>query len=279
MGFIAGAQGIPFAHALSQSKFKLDRGTTAEVSLYAPKACCAAKKRGTKPCNRLKILYNQIHIDQTGGIKRPFFFGRSTLLVVVRLLFLLLILTVSLQTIVETTVSGLGYDLVEIDRSAGGLLRITIDHPWLPGASEALVAVEDCERVTRQLQFALEVEEIDYRRLEVSSPGIDRPLRHQADFERFAGQMIDVTLKAPMGAAASGQVSANRKKFRGMLEKTPAGGWQIVWSDAPEPKPGVRVSKKKAPAAMQALGFSLDELREARLAPIVDFKGRKPKAV
>ncbi len=189
----------------------------------------------------------------------------------------------SLQTIVETTVSGLGYDLVEIDRSAGGLLRITIDHPWVPGTTGALVAVEDCERVTRQLQFALEVEEIDYRRLEVSSPGIDRPLRHAADFERFVGEVIDVTLKAPMGAQAQGQVNANRKKFRGTLEKLDllagAIGWQIVWSDAPEPKPGARVSKKKAPAALQALGFSLDELREARLAPIVDFKGRKPKAV
>ena len=198
----------------------------------------------------------------------------------------LALLIVSLQTIVETTVSGLGYDLVEIDRSAGGLLRITIDHPWVAGKvanvvkAGELVAVEDCERVTRQLQFALEVEEIDYRRLEVSSPGIDRPLRHAADFERFVGEVIDVTLKAPMGVAAQGQVNANRKKFRGTLEKADSGaGWQIVWSDAPEPKPGVRVSKKKAPAVMQALGFSLDELREARLAPIVDFKGRKPKAV
>ncbi len=185
----------------------------------------------------------------------------------------------SLQTVVETTVSGLGYDLVEIDRSAGGLLRITIDHPWVPGTTGELVAVEDCERVTRQLQFALEVEEIDYRRLEVSSPGIDRPLRHAADYERFVGEVIDITLKAPMGVAAQGQVNANRKKFRGTLERAEAGGWQIVWSDAPEPKPGARVSKKKAPAAMQALGFGLDELREARLAPIVDFKGRKPKAI
>ncbi len=183
----------------------------------------------------------------------------------------------SLQTIVETTVSGLGYDLVELERSAGGLLRITIDHPWTAGAADALVAVEDCERVTRQLQFALEVEEIEYRRLEVSSPGIDRPLRHAADFERFVGEVIDITLKAPMGEAAQGQVNANRKKFRGTLEKAES-GWQIVWSDAPQPKPGARVSKKKAPAAMQALGFVLDELREARLAPIVDFKGRKPKA-
>jgi ribosome maturation factor RimP len=55
------------------------------------------------------------------------------------------------------------------------------------------------------------------------------------------------------------------------------GAWQIVWSDAPKPKPGQRVSKKKEPAALQALSFKLDELKEARLAPIVDFKGRQSK--
>lgn len=184
----------------------------------------------------------------------------------------------TLQQIVEQTVTGLGYDLVETERSAGGLLRVTIDLPWVAGAPEQFVTVEDCEKVTRQLQFALEVETIEYRRLEVSSPGIDRPLRHAADFERYAGHVVDITLKAPMGAAALGQVAANRKKFRGMLERVagPEGsvGWQIVWSDEPAPKPGQRVSKKRAAAPLQALGFTLDELREARLAPIVNFKGR-----
>jgi ribosome maturation factor RimP len=191
----------------------------------------------------------------------------------------------SFQTVVQETVAGLGYDCVEIERSAGGLLRVTIDHPWQPGKPEALVTVEDCERVTRQLQFALEVDEVAYKRLEVSSPGIDRPLRNAQDFERFAGQMIDLTLKAALGSAPQGdgiaKVAANRKKFRGTLEKVKldsgagaAEGWQIVWSDEPLPKPGVRVSKKKLPGPLQALGFALDELREARLAPIVDFKGR-----
>lgn len=188
----------------------------------------------------------------------------------------------TLQEIAEQTVTGFGYELVEIERSAGGLLRITIDLPWTPGASELFVNVEDCEKVTRQLQYVLEVEGIEYKRLEVSSPGIDRPLRHEQDFERFAGQVIDVTLRAPIGEAAKSadgvvagnKVAANRKKFRGTLEKTPEGGWQIVWSDEPAPKPGQRVSKKRGPAPLQALGFTLDELREARLAPVVNFKGR-----
>ncbi len=189
----------------------------------------------------------------------------------------------ALQQIVEQTVAGLGYDLVEIERSAGGLLRITIDLPWTPvqegepPAAEQFITVEDCEKVTRQLQFALEVEGVDYKRLEVSSPGIDRLLRNERDFERFEGEMVDITLKAPLGAAAGGQVSANRKKFRGTLERVQAGGWQVVWSDEPPPKPGQRVSKKRVSPPLQALGFTFDELREARLAPIVDFKGRGAK--
>lgn len=197
----------------------------------------------------------------------------------------------ALKEIVEQIVTGLGYDLVEIDRSAGGLLRITIDLPWTKPSAEApqveqFVTVEDCEKVTRQLQFALEVDQIEYRRLEVSSPGIDRPLRHNQDFERFVGQVVDVTLKAPLGVAAAGQVSAIRKKFRGVLERAEVAAdtpevaqsvpvWQIVWRDEPQAKPGAKVSKKRQQAPLQALGFTIDEIRDARLAPIVSFKGRR----
>ncbi len=190
---------------------------------------------------------------------------------------------VALQQIVEQTVIGLGYDLVEIERSSGGLLRITIDHPWQEPADSALaqpehhVTVEDCEKVTRQLQFALEVDAVEYKRLEVSSPGIDRPLRHEQDFVRFVGETIDVALKQPMGASAGGQVSPLRKRFRGALERSESGGWQITWRDDPVVKPGHRVSAKRVPAPLQVLGFELNELKEARLAPIVNFKGRGVK--
>ena len=185
------------------------------------------------------------------------------------------------QDTVAQTVTGLGFDLVDVERSAGGLLRITIDLPWTPPAegepapADQFVNVEDCERVTRQLQYALEVDGLEYRRLEVGSPGIDRPLRGENDFRRFEGQVVDITLKAPLGANG-GAVSASRKKFRGTLERAAGEGqWQIVWSDAPEPKPGQRVSKKRQAAPLQALAFSLDELQQARLAPIVNFKGRQ----
>lgn len=209
----------------------------------------------------------------------------------------------ALQQIVEQTVSGLGYDLVEIERSAGGLLRVTIDLPWQApdsatapavdadsgaGLPEQFVTVEDCEIVTRQLQFALEVDGVEYRRLEVSSPGIDRPLRGDHDLARFAGELVDITLRQPLGAAvAGGLVNANRKRFRGRLEAVaspadPEQGeagamWRIVWSDEPERKPGQRVSAKRVPAPLQAMEFRYSELRDARLAPVIDFKGRRPR--
>ena len=165
------------------------------------------------------------------------------------------------QETVTQTVTGLGFDLVDLERSAGGLLRVTIDLPWVPpqeGQPAPLpqfVTVEDCEKVTRQLHYLLEVEGLEYRRLEVGSPGIDRPLRHEVDFIRFEGHLIDLTLKAPIGVTDSG-VAASRKKFRGTLERAEDGvSWQVVWSDEPEPKPGQRVSKKRLPAAYAGVEF------------------------
>ena len=185
-------------------------------------------------------------------------------------------MTLALQETVEQIVSGLGYETVEIERSAGGLLRITIDLPWNPERPTQFIQVEDCEKVTRQLQFTLEVEAIEYKRLEVSSPGIDRLIRKESEFERFNGEIIDLTFKAALGADAGGLVAANRKKFRGTLEKNEeTGGWQISWADEPKVKPGQKVSKSRAAPVVQVLNFKWDELREVRLAPIVDFKGRK----
>lgn len=196
---------------------------------------------------------------------------------------------VALAQTVEQTVTGLGYELVELERSAGGLLRVTIDHPWdgvaQTGAAARAVTTEDCEKVTRQLQFALEVDGTEYRRLEVSSPGIDRPLRGERDLERFAGWVVDLTLKAAIGAAAQGQVAANRKKFRGTLERAPAdgqdaAGWRVVWVDPPPAdRPGHRVGRRqREQQPLQVLGFRWDEVRDMRLAPIVDFRGRGTSA-
>ena len=187
--------------------------------------------------------------------------------------------SLSTNDTIAQTVTGLGYDLVDVERTVGGLLRVTIDMPYVAEA-EQFINAEDCEKVTRQLQFVLEVEGATYSRLEVSSPGIDRPLRTEKDFERFAGELIDLTLKAPIGVAATAgtTISANQKKFRGTLERNESGsGWQVVWTDEPAVKPGQKVSKKRVLAPLQALGFTLEEIHSARLAPVVDFKGRKSK--
>jgi ribosome maturation factor RimP len=90
------------------------------------------------------------------------------------------------QAVVERTVTSLGYAPVDLERSSGGLLRVYIER----AADPSTITVEDCELVTRQLQLVLAVEGIDYQRLEVSSPGLDRPLRKPSDWQRFAGSRI-----------------------------------------------------------------------------------------
>ena len=102
---------------------------------------------------------------------------------------------------IERTVTGLDYELVDVERSAAGLLRVTIDR--IPGRSYPVsdaesVTVEDCERVTRQLQYVLEVEAVPYERLEVSSPGLDRPLRSRDDYQRFAGRLAKIVTAEPI---------------------------------------------------------------------------------
>ena len=99
-----------------------------------------------------------------------------------------------LTELIETTVVGLGYELVDLERTGRGMLCIYIDQP-------AGIAIEDCEKVTRQLQHVLTVENIDYERLEVSSPGLDRPLTKLADFERFAGRLAKISTAEPIGEA------------------------------------------------------------------------------
>jgi ribosome maturation factor RimP len=181
------------------------------------------------------------------------------------------------QSAVERTVVGMGYEMVDAEKGAGGLLRVYIDHSVdHVDAAQAAITVDDCEKVTRQLQHVLEVEGCAYERLEVSSPGLDRPLRKAADYVRFAGEQVEVTLKEPF---------KGRKKYRGELRTLDAeGSFRLVLPSERVPaKPGAKVSAKRAAAAAgadaadaeRALDFSLDEVREARLVPTVDFKGRR----
>lgn len=105
------------------------------------------------------------------------------------------------------TLAGLGYELVDVETSRGGLLRVFIDSP-------KGIDVEDCARVSNHLSRALAVEGIDYERLEVSSPGLDRPLKRIEDYERFAGQLASVRLKLPQ---------QGRRRFDGRLQGVEGG--------------------------------------------------------
>lgn len=112
--------------------------------------------------------------------------------------------------VIETTVSGLGFELVDVELVNGGrFLRIFIDRPSAPaGDPLAGISLADCELVTRQLQHVLTVEGIDYDRLEVSSPGLDRVLKKPADFRRFVGFRAELRLRVPLNG---------RKRFTGEL--------------------------------------------------------------
>jgi ribosome maturation factor RimP len=115
------------------------------------------------------------------------------------------------------------------------------------------ITVEDCEKVTHQLLHVLTVENANYERLEVSSPGLDRPLKKLADFVRFTGCEVQIKLRTPMG-------SAHRKAFQGMLQ-------------APEgDKLKLEFETNEGPAVLE---FTLADVDKARLVPQVDFRSRK----
>lgn len=115
----------------------------------------------------------------------------------------------SLENVVQPALAGMGYELVDAQASSGGrVLRLFIDKP-------GGVTLDDCAAASRHLTRLLAVEGIDYERLEVSSPGLDRPLRKSADFARFAGHKADVRMRTP---DASG-----RRRFVGVLRGAEAG--------------------------------------------------------
>jgi ribosome maturation factor RimP len=175
------------------------------------------------------------------------------------------------RQVIAQTVEGLGYELVDVERAARGLLRISIDrvpgHPYPTGESE-FITIEDCEAVTRQLQYVLEVEGVDYARLEVASPGLDRPLRTEADYARFAGEPVSITLK---------EAFQGRKVYKGVLARVQgdapgAAGTEVAADTTDTPSWTLTFQDGKQE---QVLAFALHEVREARLVPVLNFKGRR----
>ena len=97
-----------------------------------------------------------------------------------------------LEELLESTLQGMGYELVEVERLAHNkLLRIFVD-------KEGGINIDDCVAISNHLSQLFAVENIDYGRLEVSSPGLDRPLRKEADFIRFTGETVKLKLRIPV---------------------------------------------------------------------------------
>ncbi len=158
-----------------------------------------------------------------------------------------------LLELIEKTVAGLGYELVDFQQGARGLITVFIDFPPLEGEQQT-ITVEDCEKVTHQLLHVLTVENAAFERLEVSSPGLDRPLKKVSDYVRFAGQEASVKLRMPMASAA------NRKTFQGILHAPDGDTLKL------------EIESKDGPAMLE---FTLADVDKARLVPKVDFRSRK----
>jgi ribosome maturation factor RimP len=117
-----------------------------------------------------------------------------------------------LEAILETTLSGLGYELVDFERSGKGkMLRVFIDKPQG-------INLDDCTKVSNHLSRMLPVEGIDYERLEVSSPGLDRALKKEQDFVKYAGHKARIKTRMPVDG---------QRNFVGVLGETRGGKLEI----------------------------------------------------
>ena len=148
---------------------------------------------------------------------------------------------VKLGELLERTIPPLGYELVDWDKSVrSGLVRVFIDK--LNG-----VDVEDCARVSNHLTHLFAVENVDYERLEVSSPGLDRPLKKSADFARFAGEEVRLTLRHRVD---------NARRIKGVLRG--------LEGDM------VRLDTDAGPRAV-----ALADIEKARLVPRIEWRNSR----
>lgn len=140
-----------------------------------------------------------------------------------------------LQALLEKTLAGLGYELVDLERSGRGrLLRVFID-------KAGGVNVDDCASVSHHLSRLLPVEGVAYDRLEVSSPGVDRLLKKERDFVRFAGHKARIRLRIPVDG---------QRNFVGVLREARGGKVQLDIDG-------------------RLLSVDLDNLEKARLVPAI----------
>jgi len=189
-----------------------------------------------------------------------------------------------------------GYELVDLDYAAG-LIRVFID--WPPERGQR-ITIDDCEHVSRQLEQLLIVANLDYRRLEISSPGLDRPLKTPGDFERFQGSQVRIRLRelhqgrrqwegklVPMASLELAEeltLPGTAPPLDGALAQ--AGAWALLLDTGPRPAKGrgkarqrvaerggdqVEKAAQEHGAQSSVLCFRLDELESARLVPQLEF--------
>ena len=155
----------------------------------------------------------------------------------------------------QEAVAGMDVELVDVERAPLGLLRVTIDRP-------EGVRIEDCEQVSRHLSRVFEVENIDYKRLEVGSPGTDRPLKRVNDFIRFANQRVEIKLR---------EAIESRKVFVGILRVSE----EVASDPSANPVFGLELESASGKEPVQVLDFAFADVDRAKLDPILDFKGKK----
>jgi ribosome maturation factor RimP len=143
-----------------------------------------------------------------------------------------------IAALLESTVPALGYELVDVEASSHGrVVRIFIDKP-------SGIDVEDCARVSNHLTRLFTVENVDYDRLEVSSPGLDRPLKRIEDFVRFTGAQVRLKLHAPLD---------NVRKIEGTLK-------------------GVQDRSVLLETARGPVSVAFDNVERARLVPQIEWR-------
>jgi ribosome maturation factor RimP len=166
-----------------------------------------------------------------------------------------------LFVLTQEALAGMEVELVDVERAALGLLRVTIDCP-------SGVTIEHCHHVSNQLSRVYEVENVDYKRLEVGSPGVDRALRNESEFRRFLGERVEIKLRR---ADAEG-----RRVFSGrLIEISPP----AVHADSElQDKEATTVFGLEFEAKKnekQVVTFTVQDLDRAKLDPVLDFKGKK----
>ncbi|MDB1145309.1 MAG: ribosome maturation factor RimP [Alcaligenaceae bacterium] len=149
----------------------------------------------------------------------------------------------------QEAIMGFDVELVDVAYEKSGLLVVTLD-------KEGGIQIEDCEQVSRHLSRVYEVENVAYQRLEVGSPGINRPLKRLQDYQRFVGERVQIKLREAFN---------NQKVFTGVLGQSQDSTEEDAFS--------LLIQTPKQPD--QLLEFSFHEVEKAKLDPVINFKKGK----